>query len=79
MRACLEGMGDFDDEETAVGSVVERGCELFLFFLFLKFVLTKPSVASGSSETDYVPSLYEQFLDPTNLHVQRAVEWGEVP
>jgi len=73
VRAFLEGMGEFDDEETSGLEVWLKEdvsylfSSLFFFFFFFEidnlFVPCKPLVASSSSEMDSAPSLYEQSLD----------------
>ena len=64
VRAYLEGMGEFDDEETSgLEAWLKEEVSYIFSSFFSKLVPTKPPVASGSSETDYAPSLYEQSLD----------------
>ncbi|KAF8952312.1 armadillo-type protein [Flammula alnicola] len=48
VRACLEGMGEFDEDETT-------GLDAWL--------REDPSTSSSSAETDSPPALYEQSLD----------------
>ena len=66
VKACLQGMGEFVEEETSglEGRLKEDVGYLLGFFIFvLKAFVLLPSVALSSSETDSAPSLYEQSLD----------------
>ncbi|KAF8161678.1 armadillo-type protein [Crassisporium funariophilum] len=51
VRACLEGMGEFEEDEYGVGEGLEG------------WLREDPSLASSSTDTDAPPALYEQSLD----------------
>lgn len=64
VRACLEGMGEFEEEDNLDDWLREDvGLSAFFAGLKLMSVFIKPSSNSSTLNTDSAPALYEQAID----------------
>ena len=67
VRACLEAMGEFEEDEGS-GSGLDAWLaeDVGLLFVLMKlicYIFIQPSSNSNSSDTESPPTLYEQSLD----------------